>query len=412
MLGLPIYLRGTTYYLHTRIAGKQFKRSQSTNDRKIAIIRAFRILDIVMAKQFSEDWADFNLDKVKKFEIDLSKRVLKADGPEDHQRMMEALELLKGARVFQQTPAIEVPAKPPKKNLGRTGLTIKEVLDKFFLLKSSVKEATVLSYKNAVTEFADYLKNPLINDVAVSDVTHYQKFLAKKKNSTRTIDNKISILRTIFNFAIKQGYFFQKNPAENRMLQSNKERDRSGWAIFELEEIKAIYQSEFLAKSKADDHDYYWTMILGLLTGCRISEITGLMLDQFKVSEGGTYYIRIFDSKTQVGEREVPIPERLFKAGLTAFLKDKEGQVFRYSLRLGKGSGNAVGKKFKRHLDELKISRPKLVFHSLRKFVNDFFKKNMVPYEARCQFIGHEVEDVNNSIYADDFNVDQLAEIV
>ena len=27
MLALPIYFRGQTYYLHTRVAGRQFKRS-------------------------------------------------------------------------------------------------------------------------------------------------------------------------------------------------------------------------------------------------------------------------------------------------------------------------------------------------------------------------------------------------
>ena len=147
------------------------------------------------------------------------------------------------------------------------------------------------------------------------------------------------------------------------------------------------------------------------MTGCRISEITGLKAEQFKVSDQGTNYIQIFDSKTVAGVRSVPIPEKLLEFGLADFVKDKK-QVFKYNLRLGKGSGNAVGKKFKRHLEELKITRPKLVFHSLRKYVNNFLKSSKVPYEVRCQFIGHEIEDINNRIYSEDHDVDTLAEML
>ena len=34
MLNLPVYLRGSTYYLHTRVYGKQAKRSLGTSDKK------------------------------------------------------------------------------------------------------------------------------------------------------------------------------------------------------------------------------------------------------------------------------------------------------------------------------------------------------------------------------------------
>ena len=36
--------------------------------------------------------------------------------------------------------------------------------------------------------------------------------------------------------------------------------------------------------------------------------------------------------------------------------------------------------------------------------------KNEVSLEARCQFIGHEIENVNVVIYSNKFNVDELAE--
>jgi len=349
------------------------------------------------------------LDKIRKFEVDLSRGILKADGPEDHKMMMEALEMYAKAKARLNSPestttASEVATPTP------TGLKVLEVLEKFFLLKSHLKEATVLSYKGTIEEFSTFLKKPYINAVLVSDITRYQEFLAKKKNTSRTIDSKISTVKTIFNFAIAQGYYFQKNPAENRKLQSKRDRLKGGYAIFKEDEIKQVFTADFLKKAKEDDPDYYWVLVLGLVTGARISEITGLQIHQFKFSGYGNLYIDVEDSKSYAGIREIPVHNILLDLGLSKFLEDKQGQVFKYTMRLGKGSGNAVGKKFKRHLEEVKITRDKLVFHSLRKFANDYFLKNNIEIEPRCQYFGHEIENVNIQTYSRKFTVDELYE--
>lgn len=418
MLTLPIYLRGSSYCLHTRIAGKQFKRSLQTNDRKTAISRGIRLLELIVSyKNHRPKVSDFdlsNLSGIRKYEVDLSRGILRADGPEDHQQLLEALQALQGLPVAVSNPSVpsieEVPT--PKKGKVKEGLTLPEVLEKLFLVKAHLSQATILSYRKAVNECSAYLKHPLISDVHKIDITKYQEYLASNKNTARTIDNKISVVGTIFNFAIKQGYMFTDNPAKERKLQSNKERARSGYAIFDRSEIKQIFESDFLKTAKEKDPDYYWALVLGLITGCRISEITSLTVEQFKRTESGICFIRISDSKTQAGEREIPISDRLLNKGLADFIKDKEDKIFRYNLRLGKGSGNAVGKKFKRHLEELNIKRPKLVFHSLRKFCNNYLKEKGVSYEARCQYIGHEVEDINNTVYSEKFKIERLEELV
>ena len=373
----------------------------------------------LMAKQPFIDINSIDLGDTKSFEIDLGRGVLKSDGVEDHQRMMEALAVMKEVRSFQPAPtqATQVDQQSSKQH----GLTLPQVVDKLLLLKKDYSESTKLSYKNGANEFSNYLKHPLVYDILPSDITRFQEHLAvdhklgkkpKKANNTRTIDNKISVLRTLFNFAIKQGYSNSANPAENRQLISNKKRkEATGYAIFDTNEIRKIYWSKAFADQKAKDPNFYWTLMLGIHTGCRISEITGLKADQFKISDSGTPYIEIYDSKTSAGKRLVPIPQKLLDSGLATIIKDKD-QVFKYKLRLGKGAGNAVGKKFKRMLEKLEITRDKLVFHSLRKFVNNFLKQKGIAYEVRCQFIGHEVEDINNRVYAHDFTVDDLARLL
>lgn len=358
-----------------------------------------------MAKQFEEDLGSLNLDKVRKFEIDLSRGVLKADGPEDHQRMMEALEVLKST---PKTPTESIVIPSVVVPTTQKGLKLLDLLDKFFLLKSHLKPATVLSYKNTIEEFKQFLKNPFIQTIGVSDVTRYQEHLAKnKKNTPRTIDNKVATLRTLFNFAIKQGYYFDKNPAENRALQTKKEKLRGGWAVASEDEVQKLYNSEQFKNFKENDPDFYWCLVLLVVTGCRISEVTSITSQQFKTTVNGTHYLSVVDAKTDAGIRDIPLPELLFKWGLSEFIEGKE-KIFKYKERLGKGSGNAVSKRFKRLLEELKILRPKLVVHSLRKFVNDFFQKHEIDFETRCQFIGHELDHVNVQIYTKRWTIEEM----
>ena len=43
-LSLPVYFRGRTFVLHTRINGRQFKRSLKTADPRVATLRAIQLL--------------------------------------------------------------------------------------------------------------------------------------------------------------------------------------------------------------------------------------------------------------------------------------------------------------------------------------------------------------------------------
>ena len=330
------------------------------------------------------------------------------DNDDDLRRAKELLEFsasLKQKKTINE-PAPQ-PAPEPAPAVQGKGLKMIELVDKFFLLKSHLKSATVQSYKNTALEFQKFLKNPNITSILISDVTRFQEHLATNKNSTRTIDNKISTLRALFNFAIKQGYYFEKNPAENRSLLTKKQRIAGGYEKFELEEIELIFTSEEFKKERRRDPDFYYLCSLALVTGCRVGELASLHVNDFKQTKFGTTYIKIKDAKTLAGVRSVPFPQWGI-IDFSIFLASKTENVFKYVEREGKGSGNAVGKKFTRLLETLKIKREKLVFHSLRKFLNDYLMKNDVPYEPRCQFVGHDIDDTNVAIYSKKYTEDEL----
>lgn len=415
MLGLPIYLVGSTYYLHTRINGKQVKKSLRTSYQRVAILRAVTLLNSLRMnkKPTVGDFAHLLSDEAtfKKYEVDLSRGILKADDPDDHARLMQALQAM---QMVQQAPApqvqtpVQAPAQPAD---DPTALKLGELLEKFLRLRKQLTQATAIAYRNCITELSKFLKNPPITRITPSDITRYQEFLASKNNSVRTIDNKVSIIRALYNFAKKQGYTREDNPAEDRALLTKKQRLKGGYAIFEKEEIEAFFRSHFFKEQKKKDKDYTTAVILGLFTGCRIGEITSLKKDQFKLSPNGVNYITIRDSKTLAGIREVPIHPLVFNR-IEEFIESKTDKVFKYIEKEGKGTGNAVGKKFARNIESAGITREKLVFHSLRKFVNNELLKNKVSLEHRCQFIGHELDNVNVSVYTETINIDELAETV
>lgn len=250
MLNLPVYLRGRTYYLHTRINGRQFKRSLSTSDNTTAMIRACEWLkSLAMTIDPTE---------IRKYELDLSRGIVKADGPEDHGRLMDALALVQKVQERKSTYPATTPL-PPQGEIVESkgirpathnGLTLLELLDKYILLKQ-VKPATVTALRNTSKEFTTFFQSRcFIADIMVSDVTRYQEFLAGKGNVPRTIDGKIGYIKTLLNFAIKQGYLMGKNPAENMSLMTKKQKLTEGYGIFELNEIKQIFDSEYFRNQK------------------------------------------------------------------------------------------------------------------------------------------------------------------
>ncbi len=400
-LALPIYLLGSSYYLHTRIGGQQIKKSLRTSYKREAIMRAIDLLNAMHKK-----------DLPAKYELDLTNSVLKADGPEDHARLMQAIEAMKALHSGQATtPAqtIGSTATAPL-NDDPTALKLGELLEKFFLLRK-VKQATALSYKNATEEFTKFLKNPPITRITPSDVTRWQEHLAKKGNVPRTIDGKVGVIKAIYNFAKKQGYTREDNPAEKRDLLTKKQKLKGGYAIFEREELDLLFRSQFFKEHLITAPDYTNAVLFGIFTGCRISEITTLKKDQFKISSTGIHYITIRDSKTLAGIREVPLHPFLI-AHIAEFTKNKKDKIFKYAEKDGKGAGNAVGKMFAQNLKSANLTREKLVFHSLRKYVNNELMKNGVSLEYRCQFVGHELDNVNVSVYTNTINIDALAKTI
>jgi hypothetical protein len=79
-LSLPVYFLGRTFVLHTRVAGRQIKRSLKTADPRMAKLRAIEILRVLSmaVNKSNPSLSDFNFDpeRLRRYEIDLKNGVL------------------------------------------------------------------------------------------------------------------------------------------------------------------------------------------------------------------------------------------------------------------------------------------------------------------------------------------------
>ncbi len=354
---------------------------------------------------------DFGSSVLKRYEIDLASGKLRADGPEDHALMMQALEKLtaaitppapsKGDHLVEATASVS--AIPTG---GR--LTLNELAQKFFALKSSLSESTRTDYLATAKEFDSFTKLTILPKITDQTVTNFMEYLAGKGNTPRTIDKKVGAVRALFNFAIKQKIYSGSNPAADRNLLTKKEKRQAGSNRFELSDLQTLFACPQFQQCRSQNPDFYWIVVTGMLTGIRVTALSAITNLSLKVTPTGTHYIYVEQDKTAAGRRSVPIPESVF-TGLKAFLDQKKGFIYENRAD-GKGASDPVRKELDKHKKQVKFEGSKLTFHSFRKTLNTFLMHEKVPFEVRCQFIGHEFDHVNKQVYGEQFSTDEVAE--
>ncbi|MDO4769302.1 MAG: tyrosine-type recombinase/integrase [Brachymonas sp.] len=361
---------------------------------------------------------EIDLKNIRTFTIDLREGRFEAKPGDDHRAMMEALSspVVKRAQLALEEQG-RLAASSPKAPLPQPAQTSRETLSQLnarFLKLKKRALATQQDYRSTVQAFEAFFckrnncKTCLVTQVTAADVREFRNELSEKGNEARTLDKKIGTLKALYNFAIEEQSYIGNNPAKIGNLLTKKEKAAGGFLIFEVDEIKQIFTSDYFKEQKQSDPNYYWGCLLALLTATRHDEVVQLTKEQIKQTEKGTYYLQIRASKTDAGLRNIPFPTELIKAGFDDFIKDKlpHEKVFKY-----KRSGDALGKKFIRQVREIhKLDRGKLVFHSLRKFLNDQMLKSDVSIEARYQFMGHSLDNVNVQTYAQKLDEDHLFE--
>jgi site-specific recombinase XerD len=372
------------------------------------------------------DFPHLNADDVRRYELDLKAGRLSTNGTkEDHDAAMQALKAMRewedefagigenaptAAELAAAKAAAAAPAQAPARAVRAAALTLTQLLDKFLALKKGVSQATITDYTATVKQFDEFAGKPMLADLTDQHVTDYMLWLAKLGNTERTIDKKVGTIRALFNFAKKHKLYDGENPAAERNLLTKKQRTEAGSRFYQLDDVKAIYDCPQFKAFKQTQPNFHLIAVAGLITGARVSALATMKPADLRESHNGFPYIRVRKDKTDAGARDIPVPRRFFEP-LKAYLEERGDMGFKVRAD-GKGASDPVRKLLDAHLESVGLAHEGYTFHGLRKTLNNFLKEQEIDFEVRCQFVGHEFEHVNNTIYSRKKSLDEVAKHV
>lgn len=195
-------------------------------------------------------------------------------------------------------------------------MTLSKLVDEFLLYLSAVRnlsENTVISYRNELS----YLQQFLTPDIDIKTVTKENILLSigqmtKQKKSAATVNQFIAATRTLFAYAFRYKYI-DKNPAIDVKTVKLPKKIPNFMTQPEVNELcNEPVVNELLWEKR--DHAIF-TMLYS--SGCRVSEITNLSLDDFM----DNYHAAIVTGKGSK-QRKVFFEEESRKA-LGEYLKDR-----------------------------------------------------------------------------------------
>ena len=223
--------------------------------------------------------------------------------------------------------------------VGENNVTVNDVYELWKNDKVGLKQTTKGNYIYMYEHFVmDGFGNIKIKDVDKTDVRRlYNDLVDKKKMTVATVDNIHTVLHQVFDVAVDK-HLIRTNPSSNAMGDCKKahgyERPKRHSLTIPQQEAFVNY----LAKSKQYKHWLpLFTFFLG--TGCRVSEVVGLRwsdvnLDENYVSinhnlvyyqrEKGKCYFSVTTTKTQAGERIIPLLPEVKQALLDELEYQKE----------------------------------------------------------------------------------------
>lgn len=180
---------------------------------------------------------------------------------------------------------------------------------------------------------------------------------------------------------------FQGVLAISKTLKTSK----ASWVPFTALEVVALWK-EAMAKGDQQLADLIY---IAAYTGARIEELCSLKISD--VTEGA---LRITESKTEAGKREVPIHSAL--EGAIARLKEGSSDGYLISgLSINKygDRSNAIGKRFGRIKKSLGYSELH-VFHSIRKTLVTLLENARVGEGVAADIVGHEKQTITFGLYS------------
>lgn len=260
------------------------------------------------------------------------------------------------------------------------------------------------------------LYETLTDDPSMAEISraHGPKFLraleaaaVEQKLTVLTIKDAVERCGTLLNYySSRTGHLDHGLWARVAAQASGKEvhKERDEWT---QEELARLFGLEVWQHYKVPDKANagldaaYWVTLIGLFTGCRITEAAQLLVDDLE-ERSGVWFVSFTETedeqslKGEASHRTIPLPQKLIDLGLIEYREaiKAAGQVWLFPA-VTKDSQNNAGGGLSKWFSALKISqgfRSEVVFHSFRGSINTQLMRLGFPVEFRTRYIGQKPE--------------------
>lgn len=250
-----------------------------------------------------------------------------------------------------------------------------------------------------IKKLTSYLGDRPLHGYSNNDFTNYQNNEIKRLN-VRTIDERIALVRRIYNKLIGRGAYTGKNPLEKwtPSISSHSRKSKAAEDIASIDQVISVYGSDEFAEFGESHKSFYLIVNVAIVTGMRISSICRLKKNDLIETIDGIPVISVVSDKSQAGKRLVPVPKILFET-LKSYLADNP--TFGLKSRGTKGYSDSI-KKFKDSFFGLNphFNKELLNPHGLRASLNNYLMESDVDEAYRCSLLGQKFLSVNNKYYA------------
>ncbi len=360
-----------------------------------------------------------------RFEFDMSKGIMKADGPEDHARLMEAIEAYKQLHgtlpSLQEAMNMGRPTLPhneaPKRLLTRSKRFSEVVALYLEERKLDNKENTRRDKARTYADFQDLLGDVEINLLTKAEGVQWKTHEMNRGIKANSVNSRIGELNDLFKWAINNGHYTasDKSPVDGLRIgkKSQLAAKTQSYEPFSNDELKQIFGTGYL--KKFNKPDFYWLPLVALFTGARREELASLRASNVNIVDG-IASIQIEDGKNQNARRLVPIHPKLMEMGFMDYAKNVQAlgseYLFPYLVDGPNGKGKNAGRHFSKWLGILGIDSPRKVFHSFRHTVITRLHATGANPAHVMQIAGHadETKGVHFKTYTHDVGLKALAD--
>ena len=407
---------------------KVFQQSLGTKNPRLANILALKFCLSLLSEDLLTDFRD----RISRYEIDLATGKAKADGPEDHTRMVETMKLMQDALALQaqlqpaqarlvapalskeasdivtlasQVLATGLPSLPKPTNVGKK---LRQALDDHLAEEEKrLKADETKKEKRALyKEFSDFFGDIYLNAITKEDISERWRRAEFKRPNQKRVGETLSLARLekrrgyiakFFTWVIDGGAYFHDHPAKQLMASKKEiEAQRVPWAEFNEDDLKRLFSPDF--RTRMRQPDWYWLPLISLYSGARLAEIAELALEAFMVIEG-TKVMCINDAKTPSGIRTVPIHSKLLELGLWDYVEHLRALGFDRFLphRPTKKPEKMAGRMWGKWVSECGITDDAKVFHSFRSTAITDMHNSEASHAGIHRTVGHATSGVKGA---------------